>query len=117
MLGETLNFLKLQRVVHVSFAEYHSKRNYVERVHATKNEALSKHEPFSSMLVHRFLILYRIKLSDVTLHASGDKNITKVTALNKFKNSLELKICYNCGRDNQEKVPRENSPTPSDPVV
>ena len=45
-LVRLLNFLKLQRVVHVSFAEYHSKRNYVERVHATKNEALSNMDLF-----------------------------------------------------------------------
>ena len=47
-----LQFLKLQKVVQVSFAEYHSKRYYVERVHAVENEALSKHGPFSSTTVH-----------------------------------------------------------------
>lgn len=52
-LVRMLNFLKLQKVIQVSFAEYHSKRNYVERVRATENEALSKHGLFSSMLVHK----------------------------------------------------------------
>lgn len=28
-----LNFLKLDKVSQISFAEYHSKRNFVERVH------------------------------------------------------------------------------------
>ena len=32
----------------VSFAEYHSKRNPVERVHATEEKALSKHGPFET---------------------------------------------------------------------
>ena len=52
-LVRLLQFLKLHKVVQVSFAEYHSKRNYVERVHAVENEALSKHGPFSSATVHK----------------------------------------------------------------
>ena len=35
-----LDILKLDRVVQITFAEYHSKRNFVERVHA---EPLYKH--------------------------------------------------------------------------
>ena len=42
----------LDKVVQKSFAEYHSKRNFVERVHAVENEALSKHGPFNSHQVH-----------------------------------------------------------------
>ena len=33
-------------VVQLSFAEYHSKRNYIEHVHAIENELLSKHGTF-----------------------------------------------------------------------
>ena len=33
--------LKLEKIVQVSFVEYHSKRNYVERVHAEENRVLS----------------------------------------------------------------------------
>ena len=33
-------------VIQVSFAEYHSKRNYVERVHAVENDLLSRHGRF-----------------------------------------------------------------------
>lgn len=36
----------------VSFAEYNSKRNFVERVHAEENRVLSKHGPFSSKPIH-----------------------------------------------------------------
>ena len=36
-------FLNLERVSQVSFAEYHSKRNFVERVHAEEHRVLSKH--------------------------------------------------------------------------
>ena len=51
-LVRLLRFLSLDRVVQVSFAEYHSKRNYVERVHAEENRVLSKQGPFSSTNVH-----------------------------------------------------------------
>ena len=35
--------LNLNKVTQVAFAEYHSKRNFVERVHAQENQALYKH--------------------------------------------------------------------------
>lgn len=41
-------FLNIDRVVQVSFAEYNSKRNFVERVHPQVNKALSDHGPFCS---------------------------------------------------------------------
>ena len=41
-LSRLLKFLKLERVSQISFAEYHSKRNFVERVHSAENEALSR---------------------------------------------------------------------------
>ena len=41
-----LQILQLRRATQVSFAEYHSKQNFVERVHAAENEVLSKHGPF-----------------------------------------------------------------------
>ena len=45
-------FLQLDRACQVSYSEYHRKRNFVERVHAQGNKALSRHRPFSSKLVH-----------------------------------------------------------------
>lgn len=48
-----LNFLKLDKVTQVSFAEYHSKRNLVERVHAKENRVLSKHGPYHSKPIHK----------------------------------------------------------------
>ena len=45
-------FLKLNKVTQVAFAEYHSKRNFVERVHAQENQALYKHGSFKSHAVH-----------------------------------------------------------------
>ena len=50
LLVRLLKFLKLKKIVQVSFAEYHSKRNFVERVHSI---ALSRHGPFDSHLVHQ----------------------------------------------------------------
>ena len=47
-----LQLLKLHRICQVSFAEYHSKRNFVERVHAEENRVLTKHGPFNSHGVH-----------------------------------------------------------------
>ena len=55
-LVRLLNFLKLQKITQVSFAEYHSKRNYVERAHAKENRVLSKHGPFSSKPIHEHAI-------------------------------------------------------------
>ena len=52
-LVRLLRLLGLERVCQVSFAEYHSKRNFVERVHAEENRVLSKHGPFDSHVVHK----------------------------------------------------------------
>ena len=56
-LVHLLKFLKLHRITQVSFAEYHSKRNFVERVHAEENRVLSKHGPFSSHTVHKNVVI------------------------------------------------------------
>lgn len=53
LLVRLQRLLNLDRVVQLSFAEYHSKRNFVERVHATENKLLSRHGPFSSSEVHK----------------------------------------------------------------
>ena len=50
-LSRLLKYLKLDRVSQISFAEYHSKRNFVERVHSAENEALSR-TVFRSNAVH-----------------------------------------------------------------
>ena len=52
-LVRLLNFLKLDKICQVSFAEYHSKRNFVEQVHAEENRVLSKHGPFTSRPIHQ----------------------------------------------------------------
>uniref|UniRef100_A0A7M5X7K1 Uncharacterized protein n=1 Tax=Clytia hemisphaerica TaxID=252671 RepID=A0A7M5X7K1_9CNID len=44
--------LKIQRITQRSFAEYNSKRNFVERVHASENMVLAQHGPFASKQVH-----------------------------------------------------------------
>ena len=51
-LVRLLRFLNLEKVIQVAFAEYHSKRNYVERVYAEENKVLSKHGPFRGDCVH-----------------------------------------------------------------
>ena len=52
LLVRLRRFLKFESILQVSYAEYHSKRNFVERVHAEENKALSRHGPFSSTNVH-----------------------------------------------------------------
>ena len=52
-LVRLLNFLQLDKLTQVSFAEYHSERNFVERVHAEENRVLSKHGPFDSKPLHK----------------------------------------------------------------
>ena len=40
-------YLGIKKVTQVSFAKYHSKRNPVERVHASEERELAKHGPFA----------------------------------------------------------------------
>ena len=48
LLVRKLKFLDLDKVTQQSFAEYLSKRNFVERVHTVENKVLSDHGPFNS---------------------------------------------------------------------
>ena len=52
-LVRLLNFLKLYKITQVSFAEYYSKRKFVERVHALENQVLSAHGPFKGQSLHK----------------------------------------------------------------
>ncbi len=45
--------LNLKKITQVSFAEYHSKRNFIERAHSEENRVLSAHGPFMSDTVHQ----------------------------------------------------------------
>ena len=38
--------LRIGKITQRAFAEYHSKRNYVERLHAVENDVLSRHGAF-----------------------------------------------------------------------
>ena len=51
-LARILSLLNLSKISQRSFAEYHSKRNFVERVHASENLALSRHGAFNSKQIH-----------------------------------------------------------------
>ncbi len=51
-LVRLLGVLNAKRITCISFAEYHSKRNYIEQVHAEENRVLSANGPFSSTPVH-----------------------------------------------------------------
>ena len=53
LLVRMLRFLNLDKVVQRSFAEYLSKRNFVERVHGVENNALSKHGVFNAHKIHK----------------------------------------------------------------
>eukprot|EP00112_Aurelia_sp_Birch-Aquarium-sp1_P021266 Seg568.7 transcript_id=Seg568.7/GoldUCD/mRNA.D3Y31 product=Vertnin protein_id=Seg568.7/GoldUCD/D3Y31 len=44
--------VRLSKYLQLEKAEYNSKRNFVERVHAEENKLLSRHGPFSSTMVH-----------------------------------------------------------------
>ena len=57
LLVRLLKFLDLDKVTQRSFAEYLSKRNFVERVHTIENKVLSDHGPFSSKPIHKSQVL------------------------------------------------------------
>lgn len=44
--------IEIEKISQRSFAEYNSKRNFVERVHAAENTALSRHGAFDSKQIH-----------------------------------------------------------------
>lgn len=52
-LARIKHFLRFDTVSQRSFAEYHSKRNFVERVHSAENVVLSGHGPFPSKSIHK----------------------------------------------------------------
>lgn len=52
LLVRLRKILNIDKVTQISFAEYLSERNYVERVHAVENNLLSAHGPFNSKQVH-----------------------------------------------------------------
>ena len=52
-MSRLLYLLSISKISQKSFAEYHSKRNFVERVHAAENLALSQDGPFNSKKIHR----------------------------------------------------------------
>ena len=52
LLVRLLKFLDLDKVTQRSFAEYLSKRNPVEQVHAAENSVLSSHGSLSSKIIH-----------------------------------------------------------------
>ena len=43
-----MKLLNLTKIIQTSFAEYHSKCNFVERVHSEEHRVLSSHGPFNS---------------------------------------------------------------------
>ena len=52
LLVRFLKFLDFDKVTQRSFAEYLSKRNFVERVHTVENKVLSDHGPLNSKPIH-----------------------------------------------------------------
>ncbi|CAB3983432.1 zinc finger MYM-type 1-like [Paramuricea clavata] len=63
-----LRILDLDKITQVSFAEYHSKRNFVERVHAIEDEALSRHGPFTANKI----------FNDRSIHPGSEKHIANM---------------------------------------
>ncbi|XP_066915452.1 uncharacterized protein [Clytia hemisphaerica] len=53
LLVRLLNYFNLDSVAQLSFAEYNSKMNFVERVHTKENLCLYAHGPFDTKTVHQ----------------------------------------------------------------
>lgn len=58
-------FLGLKAVVQMSFAEYHSKRNPVERVHTVHTKELEKHGPFNVPILNVNTLEHETKIEEM----------------------------------------------------
>ncbi|KAJ7394611.1 hypothetical protein OS493_000429 [Desmophyllum pertusum] len=86
LLVRLRRLLGLKVVVQMSFAEYHSKRNPVERVHAAHTKELEKHGPFKVPNLHVDSVEHKKKMEemrenveDVLKHATFGAKYTMIT--------------------------------------
>ena len=57
LLVRLLQYLNLDIAAQLSFAEYNSKLNFVERVHAEENKCISGHSIFDSKPIHKSFVV------------------------------------------------------------
>ena len=65
LLVRLRRLLGLKAVVQISFAEYHSKRNPVERVHAVHTKELEKHGPFNVPILKVTTLEHETKIEEM----------------------------------------------------
>lgn len=65
LLVHLQRLLGLKAVVQISFAEYHSKRNPVERVHAVQTKELEKHGPFKVPILNVDTLEQEMKIEEM----------------------------------------------------
>ena len=64
-------YLGLEKITQVSFAEYHSKRNPVERVHTVEEKELAKHGPFTRVTSAPETVEHRQAMKQMAEEVSG----------------------------------------------
>ena len=117
LLVRLRRLLGLKAVVHVSFAEYHSKRNPVERVHAVHTKELEKHGPFQIANVKVDSVEHKRKMEemredveDVLRQAKfGGKSWPEISDISERKHRaaytkgsyIPLEFTVRCGRIRQ----------------
>ena len=66
LLVRLQRLLRLKAVVQISFAEYHTKRNAVKRVHAVHTKELEKHGPFNVPLLNVDMLEHETKIEEMS---------------------------------------------------
>ena len=66
LLVRLRRLLGLKVAIQLSFAEYHSKRNPVERVHAVYTKELEKHRPFQFPNLHVDSVEHKKKMEEMS---------------------------------------------------
>ena len=95
LLARLLKYIDLDVAAQLSFAEYHSKMNFVERVHATENDCLSRHGPFDSKSIHS-----TFEVGDVRHFENMEAMANEViNCIQQGKYSGEQISCYRGSRD------------------
>ena len=77
LLVRVRRLLKLEQIIQVSFAEYHSKRNPVERVHAAHTKEQEKHGPFQVHELHIDSEEHKSKMGEMREEVQGVLQVAK----------------------------------------
>ena len=71
LLVRLRRYLGIRKITQVSFAEYHSKRNPVERVHAVEEKELAKHGPFTRITAETTTVEHRQAMEEMADEVRG----------------------------------------------